>query len=59
MERAVLIKMTQEEVRSAQTQFEEEREPTEKIELKGKVISGLSSISCMKGKMKQDNFLLK
>ena len=59
VERAVLIKMAQEELRSAQTRFEEEKESTEKIELKGKVISGLSSISCMKGKMKQDNFLLK
>ncbi len=59
VERAFLIKMAQEEVRSAQTQFEEEKESTEKIELKGKVISGLSSISCIKGKMKRHNVLLK
>lgn len=59
VERAFLIKMAQEEVRSAQTQFEEEKESTEKIELKGKVISGLSSISCIKGKMKLHNVLLK
>lgn len=59
VERAVLIRMAQEEVRSAQTQFEEERESTEKMELKGKVISGLSSISCIKGKMKRHNVLLK
>ena len=59
VERAILIKMAQEEVRSAQTQFEEEKESTEKIELKGKVISGLSSISYIKGKMKRHNVLLK
>lgn len=59
IERGVLIKMAQEEVRSAQTRFEEERESTEKLELKGKVISGLSSISCIKGKMKRHNVLLK
>lgn len=53
------LKMAQEEVRSAQTQFEEKRESTEKIELKGKVISGLSSISCIKGKMKRHSILLK
>lgn len=58
VERAVLIKMVQEEVRSAQTQFEEKKESTEKIEIKGKVISGLSSISCIKGKMKRHNVLL-
>lgn len=58
VERAVLIKMAQEEVRFAQTQFEEEKESTEKIELKGKVISGLSSISCIKGKMKRHGVLL-
>ena len=59
VERAVLIKMAQEEVRSAQTQLEEEKEATEKIELKRKVISGLSSISCIKGKMKRHDVLLK
>ena len=59
IERAVLIKMTQEEVRSAQTQFEKEKQSTEKVELKGKVISGLNSISCIKGKMKRHNVLLK
>lgn len=59
IERGVLIKMAQEEVRSAQTRFEEERESTENLALKGKVISGLSSISCIKGKMKRHNVLLK
>ena len=59
VERAVLIKMVQEEIRSAQTQFEEEKESTEKLEFKGKVISGLNSISCIKGKMKRHDVLLK
>lgn len=57
-ERATLIKVAQEEVLFAHTQFEEARESTEKIELKRKVISALSSISCTKGKMKRHNILL-
>ena len=59
VERTGLIKMAQEEVRSAQAQFEKEKESTEKMELKGKIISGLNSISCIKGKMKRHNVLLK
>jgi len=57
-ERAALIKVVQGNVRSAQNQFEEARESTEKIELKGKVLSALSSISCIKGKIKRHNVLL-
>ncbi len=49
---------TQEELRSAQIQFEEARESTEKIELKGKVLSALSSIPLTRGKMKRHNVLL-
>lgn len=58
IERAALIKVTQEEVRSAQTRFEEARELTEKIELKGKVISALSYIPLTRGKIKRHNVLL-
>jgi len=58
VERATLIKVAQEEVRSAQTQFEEAKESTEKIELKGKVLGALGSIPCVKGKMKRHSVLL-
>lgn len=58
VERAALIKVAQEELRSAQIQFEEARESTEKIELKGKVLSALSSIPLTRGKMKRHNVLL-
>ena len=58
IERAALIKVAQEEVRSAQTQFEEARESTEKVELKGKVISALSSIPFTRRKMERHNILL-
>lgn len=58
VERAALIKVAQEEVRSAQTQFEQARESTEKIELKGQVVSALSSIPLTRGKMKRHNILL-
>ena len=58
VKRVVLIKMVKEEVWSAQTQFKKENELTEKIELKGKAISGLSLIFCIK-KMKQNNILMK
>lgn len=58
VERAALIKMVQEEVRSAQTQFEQARDSIEKIELKGQVVSALSSIPLTRGKMKRHNILL-
>ena len=58
VERAALIKATQKEIRSAQIQSEEARESTEKIELKGKVLSALSSIPLTRGKMKRHNILL-
>lgn len=58
VERAALIKVAQEDVRSAQTKFEEEKESTEKIELKGKMLNALSSISCIKGKLRRHNVLL-
>jgi len=58
LERAALIKVVQEELRSAQIQFKEARESTEKIELKGKVLSALSSIPLIRGKMKRHNVLL-
>jgi hypothetical protein len=53
VERAVLIKMTQKEIRFAQTQFEKKKKSTEKMKLKEKVISELDSISCIKEKMKR------
>jgi hypothetical protein len=52
VERVVLIKMTQKEIRFAQTQFEKKKKSTEKMKLKEKVTSELISISCIKGKMK-------
>ena len=58
IERAALIKVAQEEVRSAQAHFEEARELTEKIKLKGKVISALSYIPLIRGKIKRHNVLL-
>lgn len=58
IERAALIKVAQEEVRSAESQFEQAKVSTEKIELKRKVISALSSISCIKGKIKRHNVLV-
>ncbi len=59
VERAVLIKMIQKEIRFAQIRFEKKKKSTEKIELKKKVISELNSISCIKEKMKRHNVLLK
>lgn len=58
VERAALIKVAQKEVRSAQTHFEKVKESTEKVQLKEKVISALSSISCIKETMKRHNVLL-
>ena len=55
IERATLIKLVQEEVRSAQTHFEKWRK---KIKLGREVSSELDSISCIKGKMKRHNVLL-
>ncbi|KAL9025040.1 MAG: hypothetical protein Q9196_006068, partial [Gyalolechia fulgens] len=57
-ERAALIKMAQEEVRSAETQVEESKEPLGKIRLKGAVISALGSIPLTRGKVKRHNVLL-
>ena len=58
IERATLIKVAQEEVQSAQIRFQEARESTAKIELKGKVVSVLRRILDTKGKMKRHNVLL-
>ncbi|KAI9704970.1 MAG: hypothetical protein M1836_006750 [Candelina mexicana] len=58
IEKAALIKMAQGEVRSAQTQVEEAREPLEKIKLKRKVINALSWIPRERGKIKRHNILL-
>ena len=58
IEKDALIKVVQEEARSAQVQFEEAKESTEKIVLKGKVLSALSSISLTARKMKRHNVLL-
>ncbi|KAL9606106.1 MAG: hypothetical protein Q9179_000732 [Wetmoreana sp. 5 TL-2023] len=58
VERAALIKVAQEEVRSAQIQFEQAREWREKMELKEKVASALSWIPLTRGKMKRHNILL-
>ena len=59
IERAALIKAVQEEVRSAQTQFEEAKESREKIVLKGKVLSALSVMSHSTRKMERHKILLK
>ena len=56
--KAVLIKMTQKKIRSAQNQYGKNRKSIKKIKLKKKVISGLNSISCIKKKMKRHNLLL-
>lgn len=58
VERAALTKVTQAEVRSAHTQFEQARKSTEKIKLKRLIASGLGSISDTKRKMKRHNVLL-
>lgn len=55
VKRATLIKVAQEEVRSTHTQFEEAKESTEKNLLKGKVLSALASIPCIKRKIKRHN----
>lgn len=59
IEKAALIKVMQEEVRSAMIQFEEETESTEKMELRGKVLGALGWIPIVKGKIKRHNVLLK
>ena len=59
VKKAALIKVMQEEVRSAMTQFEEETESTEKMELRGKVLGALGWIPVVKGKIKRHNVLLK
>ncbi|KAI4086276.1 MAG: hypothetical protein L6R37_008433, partial [Teloschistes peruensis] len=58
VERAVLVKMAQGEVRSAQTQLDEAKEPLEKIRLKGRVISALGSIPLTRRKVKRHEVLL-
>ncbi|KAI9784909.1 MAG: hypothetical protein M1835_003472 [Candelina submexicana] len=58
IERAALIKMAQGEVRSAQTQVEEAREPLRKIRLKRQVINALSWIPLERRKIKRHNILL-
>ncbi|KAI4288699.1 MAG: hypothetical protein L6R35_002035 [Caloplaca aegaea] len=58
VERAALIKMALGEVRSAQTQVEEAKEPLKKIRLKGAVISALGSIPLTRGKVKRHEVLL-
>ena len=58
VERAALIKVVQEEIRSTQTQFEQARELKEKIKLKEKVISALVSIPLTRGKIKRHYILL-
>ncbi|KAL8973570.1 MAG: hypothetical protein Q9197_002193 [Variospora fuerteventurae] len=58
VERAALIKMALGEVRSAQTQVEEAKEPLKKIRLKGAVISALGSIPLTRGKVKRHQVLL-
>ena len=58
IERAALIKMIQEEVQSAKTQFEEAKKLREKIELQGKVLGALNWIPCVKGKIKEHIVLL-
>lgn len=58
VERAVLIKMAQGEVRSAQTQLDKAKEPLKEIRLKGKVISALGSIPLTRRKVKRHEVLL-
>ncbi|KAL8816168.1 MAG: hypothetical protein Q9223_004777 [Gallowayella weberi] len=58
VKRSALIQMAQREVKSAQTQIEEAKEPLKKIKLKGKVISALSSIPLTRRKVKRHEVLL-
>ena len=58
VERAVLIMMVQQEVRSADIQFKEAKEEAEKIKLKRSVLSGLSSVSITRQKMERHTVLL-
>ncbi|KAL9017488.1 MAG: hypothetical protein Q9185_005201 [Variospora sp. 1 TL-2023] len=58
VERAAFIKMALGEVRSAQIQVEEAKEPLKKIQLKGAVISALGSIPLTRGKVKRYKILL-
>lgn len=51
------MKIFQEEVRSAQIQFQEETDWTETMKFKGKLVGALGSISDIKGKMKRHNVL--
>ena len=58
VERAVLVKVIQEEVRSAREQFEEEKKSIEKIKVKGKVLGALGWIVSAKLKMERHRVLL-
>ncbi|KAA6411556.1 MAG: hypothetical protein FRX48_04836 [Lasallia pustulata] len=58
VERAALIRMVQEEVQSAQTRFEQAIESTEKVKLKGKVLSALNWVPCAKSKSERHMILL-
>ncbi|MDI1488802.1 MAG: hypothetical protein OHK93_008078 [Ramalina farinacea] len=58
VERAALIKRTQEEVQFAEFHLEEEKESTRTMDLKRRVIDNLHSIPCIKGEMKQLSLLL-
>lgn len=58
VERAALIRMVQEEVQSAQTRLEQAIESTEKVKLKGKVLSALNWVPCAKSKSERHMILL-
>ena len=59
IERAALIRMTRNDVRSAQAQVEEEKASMEKLDLEGNVLGSLNTIRRIKEKMKRHNILLK
>jgi len=58
IERIVLIKIIQKEIRFAQIQFKKTRKFAKKIKLERNVINALNSISLVKDKIKQHNILL-
>ncbi|KAF7506289.1 hypothetical protein GJ744_011862 [Endocarpon pusillum] len=59
VERAALIKVIQEEVRSAETQFEEAKASAEKTNIKAYLMCGLNTVSVSKEKIKRHDVLLK
>ncbi|KAL8646623.1 MAG: hypothetical protein Q9210_006034, partial [Variospora velana] len=59
VERATLIRLIQEELESARPPLEEAKELTRKINLKGKVLSGLAGLEKIQGDFQQHKILVK